>query len=98
MREAGESAEAVVVKIALERGTERRAEEPRECNQPKRPDPRSGKDIDMRGYGNNGSSPSARGMKTVEAVGSSPVMPKFRDRRKTAQEDAQWREHGSSNG
>jgi hypothetical protein len=70
LREGGESAEAVVVKIAPERGTERRAEEPRACNQPKRLDDRGAKETDMRGCSNCGSFPSAVKAKPVESGGA----------------------------
>jgi len=84
VRAAGESAEAIVVKIAPERGTERRAEEPRECNQPKGLDNRGRKDIDMRGHGNYGSFPSAGTAKPVDYGGAVSVMSELRDRRNKA--------------
>ena len=46
MRAAEKSAEAVVVKIALETGKERRAEGPRESNRPTILDGKSGKAIE----------------------------------------------------
>ena len=84
MRAAGESAEAIIVKIAPERGTERRAEEPRECNQPKGLDNRGRKDIDMRGRGNYGSSPSAGAAKPMEYGGTVSVVSKSQCRRSKA--------------
>ncbi len=84
MREPWESAEAVVARMSLERGTEQRAEEPRECNQPKGLDNRGGKDIDVRGHSNYGCFPSSGTAKPVDSGGTEPAMTESRNRRNKA--------------
>jgi hypothetical protein len=57
-----------------EREMERRAEEPRECNQPKGLDEGGVQDIDMQGRNKHGSSPSAGKVTPGDTGEASPVM------------------------
>ena len=89
MRAEEESAEAIVVWITVERRKERRAEEPRECNQPKGLDSRGEKDIETQGCGHGGRGLGARREHPVDSGETRPAMSESLDRRKEVEEDAQ---------
>jgi hypothetical protein len=64
-----------------ERETERRAEEPRECNQPKGLDAGGVQDIEMQGRNKHGSSPSAGKVTPVDTGEAGPVVSQSPNRR-----------------